>query len=47
MDENVQNGAENTTEEHGSLIGLFVDFWKEIFDFFKYIFYDLLLGRPA
>lgn len=41
------NNVVNTTEEHGSIFDVFVGFWTEIFGFFKYIFYDLLLGRPA
>lgn len=33
--------------EHNSFFNLFIQFWLEIFNFFKYIFNDLLLGRPA
>lgn len=33
-------------EEHGSFISIFVRFALEIFNFFKYIFHDLWLGKP-
>ena len=39
---------EPTTDgEHRNFYQVMLDFWIEIFDFFKYIFYDLLLGKGA
>lgn len=38
-----------TTEapaEHGSFISIFARFALEVFNFFKYIFHDLWLGKP-
>lgn len=34
-------------EEHTTYLQLFIDFFKSIFAFFKYIFYDVYLGKPA
>lgn len=42
--------AEQETEKHGdhaTFFQLFIDFFKEIGSFIKYIFYDMWLGRPA
>ncbi len=34
-------------EDHATFFQLFIDFFKEIGSFFKYIFYDMWLGIPA
>ena len=40
--------AGDEEERHNtSMIELFVKFLKSVGDFFKYIFYDLFLGKPA
>lgn len=31
-------------EAHPSMIDMFIQFWTEIFDMFKYIFNDVFLG---
>lgn len=31
-------------EDHPSMIDMFIQFWTEIFDMFKYIFNDVFLG---
>lgn len=33
--------------EHATFFQLMIDFIKEIGSFFKYIFYDMWLGKPA
>ena len=33
--------------EHNSFFNIFVRFWKEVLSFWKYILYDVLLGKPA
>lgn len=38
---------DDSEQPHPTFFKLFVSFVKEIFDFFKYIFYDVILGRPA
>lgn len=43
MDENITVTLE--AEEHRTLFEVFIDFWAEIFSFFKYIFYDIYLGE--
>ncbi len=40
-------GEDDTVEEHRSLIDIFIEFWKDVFEFFKYIFYDVFRGEPA
>ena len=37
----------SATEEHRSMIQIFIDYIMEVFNFFKYIFYDLPLGKAA
>ena len=32
-------------EKHRNLIDVIIDFWIEGFNFLKYIFYDVFLGR--
>lgn len=47
--------AEDTTQvveteaedDHRYLFEVFIDFWVEIFEFFKYIFYDVFRGDPV
>lgn len=34
-------------EEHTTYLQLITDFFKSIFAFLKYIFYDVYLGKPA
>ncbi|MBQ8504258.1 MAG: hypothetical protein IJ491_08275 [Clostridia bacterium] len=34
-------------EAHRSMIDIFIDYVMEVFNFFKYIFYDVFLGEPA
>ncbi|MGN1194157.1 MAG: hypothetical protein ACI4SB_01595 [Acutalibacteraceae bacterium] len=34
-------------QDHTTFFQLMIDFIKEIGSFFKYIFYDIWLGRPA
>lgn len=34
-------------EEHRYFFEIFIDFWVEIFEFFKYIFYDVFRGDPV
>ncbi len=45
MDENMTTTAPETTDEHGTITELFIQFWIEVFKFFKYIFYDIYLGE--
>lgn len=45
MDENMTTTAPAETEEHRNLYEVFIDFWVEIYNFFKYIFYDIYLGK--
>ena len=47
MNKDILNTTEPVEEEHGSLFCLFIDFWTEVFNFFKFIFYDLLLGETV
>ena len=44
MDENMTTTTPEV-EEHRNLYEVFIDFWVEIFNFFKYIFYDIYLGE--
>ena len=44
MDENMTTTAP-VEEEHGTITEVFIQFWVEIYNFFKYIFYDVYLGR--
>ncbi|GEM_PF-2425244 len=44
MNENIAD-TNVETEEHRNLYEVFFDFWVEIFNFFKYIFYDIYLGE--
>lgn len=41
--------SDDSEEEYSktTFLELFVRFWKSIGDFFKYVFYELLLGKPA
>lgn len=44
--------VETTEEEsehqpHTTFFEITVAFWKEVFNFFKYIFYDVFLGLPV
>lgn len=40
--------AEEEAEEgHRMMYQIFIDFWVEVFNFFKYIFYDVFRGVPA
>lgn len=34
-------------EGHPYLFEIFIDFWIEVFEFFKYIFYDVFRGDPV
>lgn len=45
MDENMTTTNPAEVEEHRNLYEVFIEFWKTIFDFFKYIFYDIYLGK--
>lgn len=38
--------ATDSSDDHGSFFSLFVRFAMEIFNFFKYIFHDVWLGKP-
>lgn len=40
-------GDEDNEQPHPTFFKLFIEFVKEIYNFFKYIFYDVILGRPA
>ncbi|MEE1321013.1 MAG: hypothetical protein UHM85_05705 [Acutalibacteraceae bacterium] len=33
--------------EYDNLFEIIAQFWVEVFNFFKYIFYDVFLGKPA
>ena len=44
MEENKTTTPE-TTENHGTVTGAVFQIWVEIFNFFKYIFYDVFLGK--
>lgn len=39
--------APETEEDHPYLFEVFIDFCIEIFEFFKYIFYDVFRGDPV
>ncbi len=39
--------ADEPVEEHRMFFDIFVEFWEEVFAFFKYIFYDVFRGEPA
>lgn len=39
--------AEESEEDHRYLFEVFIDFWVEVFEFFKYIFYDVFRGDPV
>lgn len=39
--------AESEHPAHTTFLQLFVDFFKEVFNFFKYIYYDVFLGKPV
>lgn len=45
MDENMTTTNPAEEEGHRNLYEVFFDFWMEIFNFFKYIFYDIYLGK--
>ena len=45
MSEENKTNAPAEEEVHRNLIDVIIDFWVEGFNFFKYIFYDLLLGK--
>ena len=45
MDENMTTTTPAEEETHRNLYEVMFDFWVEIFDFFKYIFYDVFLGK--
>ncbi len=45
MDENMTTTVPAEEKEHRNLYEVFADFWMEIFSFFKYIFYDIYLGK--
>ena len=44
MDENMTTTAP-VENEHRNLTEVMFDFWTEIFNFFKFIFYDLFIGN--
>lgn len=31
--------------EHRNMFDIVIEFWQTVFDFFKYIFYDVFLGN--
>ncbi len=37
--------VESEKEEYGSFAAIFIQFWIEVGEFLKYIFYDLWLGK--
>jgi len=43
--ENVIEKTDPAEETHRNLFEVLIDFWIEGFNFLKYIFYDLLLGK--
>lgn len=44
----VADSEEETEEDnHTSFFALTINFFREIFRFFKYIFYDVFLGKPV
>ena len=46
MDENMTTtNAPEEVGEHRNLYEVFFEFWQTVFDFFKYIFYDVFLGK--
>ncbi len=47
MDENMSTTGAVENEQHRTLFEIIVEFWMEGFNFIKYIFYDLLLGKRA
>ncbi len=45
MNEETTTMAADTVTEHRNLYEVIIDFWVETFKFFKYIFYDIFLGK--
>lgn len=46
MDENMTTtNAPEEVEDHGTIAGVFVEFWIKLFEFLKYIFYDIYFGK--
>lgn len=43
----VVDADEEENETHQTFFSIFIEFFKEIGKFIKYIFYDLWLGNPA